>query len=320
MAILNYVAFWFLFPLELRSQKELRKQAKVFVMYRILRTTQGVTMQMISLAAIRMQPSLQWILALIIPVCRNISSTAGIKIAETTPETNKDDVKFLVRSQFSIFYILLVTTRLTSLHQSTVSCILIVELLLHMIDCYQIMKMKTKIEENNHVYVNNTLRNERQVQINTLLVNEFLEAILPLAYGITFTMAYYGPNSTLFKGAGNEYFGTEIITDIKNFYIVLVQMLSIDLLAMAVSGVSLNYQCNINLFQELCNMMKKYWLIFLVKLPTIAMNFGQKDVNMGQDYTLKFEWITNEGRFNLIRNSIELSNEEKSFLLGNSTI
>ena len=66
-------------------------------------------------------------------------------------------------------------------------------------------------------------------------------------------------------------------------------------------------------------MIDKYWLIFLVKLPGITMAFGQRDVNLGWDYSGKFLWTTDEGRLNMICNSVHISEEEKSFLMMNST-
>ena len=41
-------------------------------------------------------------------------------------------------------------------------------------------------------------------------------------------------------------------------------------------------------------MMKKYWIIFLVSLPSIVNNFGSKDVSIGIDPTMEHLWISNE--------------------------
>ena len=48
--------------------------------------------------------------------------------------------------------------------------------------------------------------------------------------------------------------------------------------------------------------------------------FGMKDINYAIDHSREFLWINDEGRMNLICNSTEISDEEKSFLLVNSTI
>ena len=97
-------------------------------------------------------------------------------------------------------------------------------------------------------------------------------------------------------------------------------MISFDLLAMVISSIFLKYFCNIDLFQVFCNMIGEYWIVFLIKLPSIAWAFGARDVNMGLDLSAKFLWITDEGRFTMICNSSHISEEEKSFLLVNSTL
>ena len=58
----------------------------------------------------------------------------------------------------------------------------------------------------------------------------------------------------------------------------------------------------------------------MIKLPSIATAFGTQDINFGYDATMEFTWTTNEGRLNLICNSVDLSTEEKTILLGNSTL
>lgn len=151
-------------------------------------------------------------------------------------------------------------------------------------------------------------------------MSEFVEAILPIVFGIAFAMAYYGPNATLMKEIKNDYFGEQQIEDVQYFYFVLILMFSFDLLAMVISGMFLNHFCKINLFQGFCNMMGKYWIIFLIKVPVLMDYFGMKDINYAIDHSREFLWITDEGRMNLICNSTEITDEEKSFLLINSTI
>ena len=58
----------------------------------------------------------------------------------------------------------------------------------------------------------------------------------------------------------------------------------------------------------------------MIKLPSIATNFGTQDINFGYDATFEFAWTTYEGRLNLICNSVDLSIEESTILLGNSTL
>ena len=67
------------------------------------------------------------------------------------------------------------------------------------------------------------------------------------------------------------------------------------------------------MFREFAAVLAKYWHFIAVKLAHLmARHFGSNDVNLGADISGKFEWITPEGRLNLIYNSTDLSDEEKS--------
>lgn len=42
---------------------------------------------------------------------------------------------------------------------------------------------------------------------------------------------------------------------------------------------------------------------------------NSKDINLGTDLTREWAWITDDGRFQLIRNATDLTDEEKKMLL-----
>ena len=43
-------------------------------------------------------------------------------------------------------------------------------------------------------------------------MSKFIEAIVPIAFAIVFTMTFLGPNATLMKDVGNNYFGGKAMT------------------------------------------------------------------------------------------------------------
>lgn len=98
----------------------------------------------------------------------------------------------------------------------------------------------------------------------------------------------------------------------------MFQMFSIEVIAMILSAGVLYYCCKINFFIEFCIVMKKYWVILIVKLPVLAMHFGYNDINFGLDYTMKFLWLTDEGRLELIQDDVNLSEFEKNMLMNNT--
>ena len=75
---------------------------------------------------------------------------------------------------------------------------------------------------------------------------------------------------------------------------------------------------NLNMLQEFCRVIRGYWsfMVILLSYQFIAY-FTWSDVNSGFDPSGNYEWITNEGRINMINSSIELTMEEKELLFDN---
>lgn len=317
--VIHNGGFWIVLSSDLRSQKEIRNVAKVYLVYSIWRSMQAIPFQF--LQELQACSRLEWALIFMIPFCQISACSVAVRIIQIKSETKRESVKFLVTTTFAFEYISFVTTRLFYMNQLTVYGILIVGLLLHLKECYQIIKLHRKVEEGLNDPENHNEELNRKSKVEGLVVSEFLEAMLPMIFVIAFTMAYYGPNSTLMKNVGNNYFGGSVIENLKNFYLIMLMMFSIDLFAMLLSGTSIYYFCKINLFEEFCEMMKSYWMVLLVKLPGVVTSFCfERDVNLGMDDTQEFQWLSNEGKDEMICNAVELSGAEKLFLLKNSSI
>ena len=308
--------FWFSIPCQLWSRKNLKGQGKIYQIFQIWMFLQNLVQEMISLVA---TSQFQWGLIVIIPLAKISSSLVAKKIVQQISETNNEDVKFFVTTEVTVIYTSYVTGRLSSLNQITVYGLLIGEVVLQMLSCYQIIRLNTRVEENDEATISSVLM-ERKLKTEKLVKVEFIDAMLPLVFGVAFTLAYYGPNSGLMNDIGNDYFGGKAIKDVDTHYFAMFQMVVFDIFTMIISWLSLAYFCKINLFQAFCNMMNKYWKIFLVTTPSITLFFGLKDVNFGMDFSGSFIWITDEGRRYLIRKAVNLSEEEKLLLLSNTTL
>ena len=94
-------------------------------------------------------------------------------------------------------------------------------------------------------------------------------------------------------------------------------LFAVDTVSVIVNSTTLWKVMNVNMLREFAEVLGKYWLFMAIKLAyTMSSYFVGSDVNFGGDFSGKFEWITPEGRLNLVYNSTDLSDEEKSkFLL-----
>ena len=123
-------------------------------------------------------------------------------------------------------------------------------------------------------------------------------------------MAFYGPNNKLFVNIGSTFWG-QPIKDINNVFRIMGLLYTVDTISAAINSIVLWRITKINMLQEFCRVLTKYWLFVVIKLGYIMTNyFVSIDINFRADSSGKFEWTTSEGRLNLIYNSTYLTAEE----------
>ena len=122
--MINGFLAWFLFPFELVQQEMVKKQVQVFMIYRGWTFLQVVVKELLSICA---NSQFQWIVVLLIPFARVSSTWVAEAIVKKCPATNNEDVKFLVKTDFMIFYTADFAARLPSLNQSNVNGLLFLE-------------------------------------------------------------------------------------------------------------------------------------------------------------------------------------------------
>ena len=78
--------------------------------------------------------------------------------------------------------------------------------------------MNTRIGEQDQLSSNSTTQYDRKLKAQDLAMSEFIEAIVPIAFAIVFTMTFFGPNAILMNDVGNNYFGGKAINNVNIFY------------------------------------------------------------------------------------------------------
>ena len=145
--------------------------------------------------------------------------------------------------------------------------------------------------------------------VTTLALAELTEGITPLVHATVFAMAYYGPNNTIIGSVMH-------VEDVGSVFQSMLLLFGIDILSIIVNSQILSKLTDVKLYPELCRIMKGYWKLMAV---IFALNscayFATTDINLGLDSTGEWAWINQEGRLQLINNSIYLSDEEKAILL-----
>ena len=210
----------------------------------------------------------QWLMAFVIPAFRRFvewllpkffNKAVGYKKGWTKIDEN-EAATFCLETMITQSYTIYVAVRLSTADIVTGGMVLGVEFLINLYSCVQIIQLHRKIGDTDISGQSDVRKAEKKSAIVSLLTAEFIEILTPLAYGTSLVIAYYGPNATLMTGIKNEYFGIAAITDILQVFNVLFIMTVIDLLGGVLFGILLGYFCSVNIFEEMCKILQKYWM------------------------------------------------------------
>ena len=213
----------------------------------------------------------------------------------------------------NVHYVLFIAIRLTGFHVTTVISMVTIEFMMHLKMAYNLIKLQNKVaadqdeKEGLERIIKKTLTN--------LVLAELCEGLVPVGYSIGFSLMCFGPNAHIF-GQSNT-----TLLNLFEMFRIMILLFGIDIFSALLNGVLLKTIGKININGEFCEVLKKYWHFMVLKLSlTIFLTLRSKDLNSGTDWTLKFPWITDEGRQTMIFNSTTLSEAEKAILLNSSII
>ena len=303
---------WFLLPSYLTKQKEFRKKVWFYILYQVVWILIQAQLTGLSQIFRMLPPNLQWLMAIFIPICRILDHWILSKVVfRMTGITNCDTPEVILSTAILMKFGLYVAILLASANEFTVWSILAADFIVHLWSGFHVIRLQKKVETDN-----TALRMEMQREIKHLVLSEIIESLVPLSYAASFATAYYGPNAALIGNVRCNYFDFKEIDDVQYLFTTMVQMFSVDLCGMIVTGITLWIFCKANIFDEFCKFMKEYWFILTLKLAEgFVSTFAQNDISIGLDYTFQFTWITEDGRIRFIQNATDISDYEKLMLL-----
>ena len=152
--------------------------------------------------------------------------------------------------------------------------------------------------------------------IQKLALAELTEAFTPIVFAIGFSMAYYGPNSTILGNVKNDYWDYQKVENVGHLFRMMLLLFGMDTFCLTINALILWRWTNVSLNQELGKTVKKFWLFMAINFAiSMCFNYGLNDINCGMDSTGQWLWITKEGRFQFINDSTDISEEEKAIIL-----
>ena len=127
-------------------------------------------------------------------------------------------------------------------------------------------------------------------------------------------MAYYGPNGSILGNIRNSYWDYTQVEDVSHLFLMMSLLFGVDTLCIFLNFLILFQFTDVNLYQNFCDILKKYWAFMAIKFAlNLCGYFAASDINFGMDSTGKLEWITIEGISKLTENSTALLEKEKEY-------
>ena len=123
-------------------------------------------------------------------------------------------------------------------------CFLGISILLNIKACADIIQLhKASSRDANHI---DASKNRKQELLTTLMLNETHYFFISVAYMLSISIAYYGPNAGIIGNVQNDYWQYHAIDSFSNYLTGMSYSILIDISCGVVTLVALKYFCGIN--------------------------------------------------------------------------
>ena len=291
-------------PTAFVHEEESKKKLKVFVLYQL-------SWQILIILKFLLIESFdklgntdaQCVMALLVLMAKRFTTFVIAKIMYRIVGKDDERANFSLGLQINFHFRLFVATYLLGARTATVVSTVVSDILLQTIMTCQIVKWHKKVT----VDQNEIHKNKKRNAILKLVLAELCEGLAPLAYAISFSMAYYGPNAELLGNVKSDYWQYEAVQDVSWTFLVMLGLFSMDIVCLTFNSSILWIFCRVNLFVEFCSLMQKYWYILAVKLVyDVYIHFFIHDINFGYDLTGQYGWIKEAKNVSAPSNSTEV--------------
>ena len=251
---------WHLMPKQIRIDTTFRKRWKAYIgcfCWGVFITKQLILIEFVLVIVPR---DVQWIVALIVPLSKEMNDWVVMTmISMYVLPRNLGEAKFvgkiLLHVLYSFWLAISVAGRTTLASQYLLLGInVIIDLRL----CAKVIQLDRKASLNAND--RNDSNKLKQDTLTELILNEYVEVMLPIAYIGTFSLAFYGPNKNALGNVGIAIWQYKEVENLYAFLMPVVEMALIDSACAILTGFLLWRFCHINVFKEFCIRIKKYWI------------------------------------------------------------
>ena len=258
---------WHLIPKALRSDPEFKRRCKFYFyrgLYNIFTTMQLVWMTALLEYFYEHFRDVQWTIALIVVIKKAINERISDYLTNkcASPETLSQS-KFNARISINIAYSFWMAISLATTSTSATSHVFLgINFFIDMALCYKVIRLDRKSTRSDQATEKKQCL--RKEALTELILNEIVEVMAPVAFILSYTIAYHGPNKDILGNVGCEIWNYQKVEDLYSFLVPVVEMALIDSGSIMLAGILLWWFCRINIIREYCVLMNTYWVYFSV--------------------------------------------------------
>ena len=255
--MVQYTTLYFILSRDESWHNHLSIRFKPFIKSRIWCLLIDIQYKGLSLLFSMLPSELQWILAFVLPLVRELSFHVCdyIQFKTSKIDDGKDNLVIAMYG-FSALYIAIrlgqTATNITSI------LILVVDFALNLYSCHDVIKLHRSIVPNIPMVSSRVLK-KRDSALTKLLLTEIVEVLVPISYLLTMFIAYYGPNAEILGNIRNGCWHFKPIQHIGELVSSVTVMCLIDSSSAIIVGIWLWKTCSLNFLERVFNVIREKW-------------------------------------------------------------
>ena len=217
----------------------------------------------------------QWCVAFLFPIIRKLGELISIKIGIYAAGEENTLVKLALICHVACLHTITLSALLGSEMSSTTAYILMLA------ECFPNVISAIKTFQMNE---------EKQKEaLKCLTLKEFLEVLIPMAYSISFLIAYYGPNAEIIGNVKNDYWQYKKVTDVFKKFTKIGILLTVDAIRAITISFVLGYMRNLNMFKTYCQITNRHGF-FVLAYVTAFLNlvFSYYSIRYQKIFSIKY--------------------------------
>ena len=261
IAMGNYISVWFSFPKNWRNNFAFRKRLQYFLVAFAISNILTVQYNVIAKFLLVYKDNYQWIIALTLPIFCEFNEWIVTLLSLKACNGDTMSVKVACAHLMGTRHALFLSVTLGSIATVTSSRVILAsDFIMNLAIVGNIIRTRKKYPQNA----------DKQISLlQSLILNEMIEFVVPLVYCLCFSTAYLGPNANVIGNVGNSYFQFNKVENFKETIENIATFFLVDVLSLISNSLILWIFARINVYRAVCVYLKEYGVIFTINLTFI---------------------------------------------------